>query len=340
MWANGLGMLVAQAKAASERFSGKLIPDWRVSEITHEMERETRNLVLIGMPGCGKTTVGKALADRLGRKLVDTDDLIVERAGCSIPEIFANQGEEAFRQLEHQVLCDVSKQSGLIIATGGGVVTRPENVDPLRQNSTVIFLRRDIEQLPTHGRPLSQANDLNELYRRRRPLYEEAKDIMVDNVHVTHAVSEIIRKAVAMKLLVINGPNLNMLGIREPDIYGKENYPALTSLVEQTCDQLDIKAEIFQSNHEGAIVDRIQEAYGTMDAIVINPAAYAHTSIAIMDALKAVSLPAVEVHLSDTSAREEFRRISYTGMACEKSFIGMGFRGYVEAITYLKKKYG
>ena len=143
-----------------------------------------------------------------------------------------------------------------------------------------------------------------------------------------------------MKLLVINGPNLNMLGIREPDIYGKQDYKSLVALVEETCAQLDIQVEVFQSNHEGAIVDRIQAAYGQMDAIVINPAAYTHTSVAILDALKAVGLPAVEVHLSDVSTREDFRQISYAGKACEKTIMGLGFQGYVEAIHYLNKNYG
>lgn len=142
-----------------------------------------------------------------------------------------------------------------------------------------------------------------------------------------------------MKLLVINGPNLNLLGIREPDIYGKQNYAALVELVRQTCQGLGIQVEVFQSNHEGAIVDRIQGAYGEMDAIVINPAAYTHTSVAILDALKAVGLPAVEVHLSDVSAREPFRQLSYAGRACEKSIIGLGFQGYVEAIQYLYQAY-
>lgn len=143
-----------------------------------------------------------------------------------------------------------------------------------------------------------------------------------------------------MKLLVINGPNLNMLGIREPDIYGKRDYKALVALVEDTCTRLGVEVEVFQSNHEGVIVDRIQQAYGTMDAIVINPAAYTHTSVAILDALKAVGLPAVEVHLSDVSSREDFRQISYAGRACEKTIMGLGFEGYVEAIRYLKEKYG
>lgn len=141
-----------------------------------------------------------------------------------------------------------------------------------------------------------------------------------------------------MNILVINGPNLNLLGIREPDLYGKEDYAALVALVEDTCAQEGIGVEVFQSNHEGAIVDKIQEALGTFDGIVINPAAYTHTSVAILDALKAVGLPAVEVHLSDVNAREEFRHISYAGMACEKSFIGMGFEGYRVAIQYLTGK--
>ena len=143
-----------------------------------------------------------------------------------------------------------------------------------------------------------------------------------------------------MKLLVINGPNLNMLGIREPDIYGKQDYKALVSLVEETCSGLGIEVDVYQSNHEGALVDRIQAAYGQMDAIVINPAAYTHTSIAILDALKAVGLPAVEVHLSDVKSREDFRQVSYAGKACEKTIMGLGLRGYVEAIEYLHEKYG
>ena len=142
-----------------------------------------------------------------------------------------------------------------------------------------------------------------------------------------------------MKLLVINGPNLNMLGIREPDIYGKQDYKVLVALVEDTCAKLNISVEVYQSNHEGDIVDRIQAAYDQMDAIVINPAAYTHTSVAILDALKAVGLPAVEVHLSDVSTREDFRQISYAGKACEKTIMGLGFEGYVKAIEYLNEKY-
>lgn len=143
-----------------------------------------------------------------------------------------------------------------------------------------------------------------------------------------------------MNLLVINGPNLNLLGIREPDIYGDQSFAALEWFIQAAARESGVSVELFQSNHEGAIVDKIQSAYGRMDGIVINPAAYTHTSVAILDALKAVALPAVEVHLSDVNSREPFRQTSYAGMACEASFIGLGFEGYRRAIQYLCQKYG
>ena len=139
-----------------------------------------------------------------------------------------------------------------------------------------------------------------------------------------------------MKFLIINGPNLNLLGLREPDIYGKQNFAALEEFIRESCRAEGIESVLFQSNHEGAIVDAIQAAYGEIDGIVINPAAYTHTSVAILDALKAVRIPAVEVHLSDISQRESFRQISYAGMACIKSYVGLGFEGYRQAILYLK----
>ena len=139
-----------------------------------------------------------------------------------------------------------------------------------------------------------------------------------------------------MKLLIINGPNLNLLGLREPQIYGTRNFTALEEYIQNCCAEAGVEAELFQSNHEGVIVDCIQQAYGRIDGIVINPAAYTHTSVAILDALKAVSIPAVEVHLSDVNERESFRHISYAGMACIKSYIGLGFEGYREAVFYLK----
>ena len=138
-----------------------------------------------------------------------------------------------------------------------------------------------------------------------------------------------------MKILVINGPNINMLGIREPGIYGKNTFADLLALLEETALELQIDVEQYQSNHEGDLVDKIQWAYGKVDGIVINPAAYTHTSVAILDALKAVAIPAVEVHISDVDAREPFRQISYAGLACCKTIKGHGLEGYREAIRYL-----
>lgn len=143
-----------------------------------------------------------------------------------------------------------------------------------------------------------------------------------------------------MKLLIINGPNINMLGIREPHIYGNRTFQDLTALLEAKAMELHVQIEQYQSNHEGCIVDKIQQAYGAFDGIVINPAAYTHTSVAILDALKAVGIPAVEVHISNVDAREPFRQISYPGMYCEKTIKGQGFDGYCQAMVYLKEKYG
>jgi 3-dehydroquinate dehydratase-2 len=143
-----------------------------------------------------------------------------------------------------------------------------------------------------------------------------------------------------MKIMVINGPNINMIGIREPDIYGKQTFSDLLALLDRTAQEEGLDIQQFQSNHEGAIVDKIQTCYGVMDAIVINPAAYTHTSVAILDALKAVAIPAVEVHISDVSAREAFRQVSYPGMYCEKTITGQGLDGYRQAILYLKETYG
>ena len=141
-----------------------------------------------------------------------------------------------------------------------------------------------------------------------------------------------------MRILIINGPNINMLGIREPDIYGKNTYADLCRMIENHAAEKGVEVKLFQSNHEGSIVDEIQAAYGNFDGIVINPAAYTHTSVAILDALKSVGIPAVEIHISDVTKREDFRQISYAGMACEKSFIGLGFEGYLKGIDYLIEK--
>lgn len=177
---NGLLMLVAQAKESAEWFTGNAIADEKISQIHGFLRKQMENIILIGMPGSGKSTVGRLIADKTGKKFVDADVLITEKAGCSIPEIFATQGETGFRALETQVLAEASKCSGLVVATGGGCVTREENYPLLHQNGTIFCLNRDIASLPTDGRPLSQANKLEEMYRIRKPLYERFADYSID----------------------------------------------------------------------------------------------------------------------------------------------------------------
>ena len=143
-----------------------------------------------------------------------------------------------------------------------------------------------------------------------------------------------------MKVLVINGPNINMLGIREPGIYGSESYAQLVEFIKKSCDELGVECECRQSNHEGDIVDMIQSAYGVFDGIVINPAAYTHTSVAILDALKAVNIPTAEVHISDISQRDEFRKFSYVSLVAQKTICGLGFEGYRQAVIFLKEYLG
>ena len=188
---NGLLMLVSQARRAAERFLGRAIPDAEVHRITAEIARDTENILLIGMPGCGKTTLGTRLAKDLGRTFVDTDAEIEKMAGMPIPEIFATKGEVAFRALETEVLSHFSKQSALVIATGGGVVTQPRNLPLLKQNSCVLFLDTPPEALPTAGRPLSQARTPAVLYAERLPLYRAAADAIIP---VTRDIEDNLKK--------------------------------------------------------------------------------------------------------------------------------------------------
>ena len=178
---NGLSMLAAQAKRASELFTGKSLPDEDVERSIRAVEHTLQNIVLIGMPGCGKSTLARLLGERLNRPVVELDRLIEETAGLSIPEIFAAQGESGFRVLETQALREAGRRSGAILSTGGGCVTRPENYPLLHQNGRIVWLRRDVSLLPTAGRPLSQARSPEVIYRERRPLSERFADRTVDN---------------------------------------------------------------------------------------------------------------------------------------------------------------
>ena len=177
----GLPMLVAQAKRAAELFTGQNINDSRTETVLHGLREQLTSIVLIGMPGCGKTTVGRALAGKLGRTFVDLDEEIVRRAGTSIPEIFAREGEAGFRERESALVREFGERTGLVVSTGGGVVTRRENYIPLKQNGLLLHLRRDPAALPTDGRPLSQATAPEELWRRRAPLYAAFADGEIDN---------------------------------------------------------------------------------------------------------------------------------------------------------------
>lgn len=180
---NGLWMLVAQAKESAEWFTGQTISDDAIAAIHKTLKAQMENIILIGMPGCGKSTVGKLLAKKLGKAFVDADAAIEEFAGKTIPQIFAQEGEPGFRKIETQVLAALGKRSGCVIATGGGCITRPENYPLLHQNSTILWLQRDISLLPTNGRPLSKAGNLVEMYQIRKPLYESFADLTLENTN-------------------------------------------------------------------------------------------------------------------------------------------------------------
>lgn len=191
---NGLWMLVAQAKESAQWFLQKYIPDDVIPAIHTRLAQQMENLILIGMPGCGKSTIAALLAASLERQVIDADKEIEAFAGCTIPEIFIRGGEEEFRRMEHQVLCQLGKRSGLVIATGGGCVTRKENYDALHQNGRILWLQRRLEDLPTDGRPLSQANRLEDLYTVRKPLYEHFADCIIDNNAAPEETLEAIRR--------------------------------------------------------------------------------------------------------------------------------------------------
>lgn len=343
---NGLAMLVAQAFFAGKLFNGEEAvagdKDFELmNRVYEEIHSEKQNIVLIGMPGCGKSTVGRLLAKTLNRSFYDCDEEITAFAGMTPADYIVNYGEGAFRDKESEVIAQMCGLTGAVISTGGGSVLRNENVLNLKKNGKLVYLHQYIDNLSIQNRPLSIGSEnLKGLYYKRLPIYEKCADLKVLVAEKADSTVEEIQKALAgersaMKILVMNGPNINMLGIREPEIYGNSTYADLMELCRKKADELGIEVGFVQSNHEGVLVDEIQKAYGVYDGIVINPAAYTHTSVALLDAVKAVSVPVVEVHISDPDLRDEFRKVSYIRTAVVKTIKGQGFAGYAQALEYL-----
>lgn len=310
-----------------------------------------KNVVLIGFMGSGKTSVGLRLSYRLRRPVEDTDKLIERREGRTISEIFAREGEAHFRQLETALLAElVEKGRTAIYSVGGGTPVRPENRELLKRLGKVVLLRVKPETVYERlkedtTRPLLQCGNplerIRELMQSRKEAYESCADVIldVDHMEVEDIIERIEKEMKRMKLLVINGPNINFLGIREKSIYGAQDYQYLLNLIQKKAQDTGNDIEVFQSNHEGAIIDRVQAAYfdGT-EGLVINPGAYTHYSYAIRDALASITVPKVEIHISDITKREEFRKVSVTAPACDRQIYGLGLEGYLKAIDYILRK--
>lgn len=327
-------------------------------------------VILTGFMGCGKSTIGRILAEKRGQELLDTDRYIEQKQGRSISDIFATQGEEVFRDMETEALRElIQKQEPMVIALGGGLPIGGNlyGEEPVRQRALlrgernrellaelgyVFYLKITPEEVYRRlkgdtTRPLLQTEDpytrITGLLQQRDMWYEKCADeiITVEGKNKWLIADEIIRKLSRieqnrrkkMKILVINGPNLNFLGIREKGVYGTQNYDDLLKMISDKAKELGATAEVFQSNHEGAIIDRIQDAYfdGT-EGIVINPGAFTHYSYAIRDALASVTMPKMEIHISDITQREEFRKTSVTALVCNGQIYGHGLAGYLEAM--------
>lgn len=319
--------------------------------------KQKRNVILIGFMGCGKTTVGLRLSYKLRIPVEDTDKLIEQKEGRSIREIFAEEGEAYFRQQETELLKSLKERSyARIISVGGGTPVNPANQELLKKCGTVIYFRLRPETVYERlkedtTRPLLQCENplekIRQLMEARKEAYEKCADIIidVDDMEVEEILHQIVSKlhdmerTDRMKLLVINGPNLNFLGIREKSVYGTQDYQYLLDLIADKAKKTGTDIEVFQSNHEGGIIDRIQESYfdGT-EGIVINPGAYTHYSYAIRDALASITVPKVEIHISDITQREEFRKVSVTAPVCDKQIYGQGLDGYLQAIDYILEK--
>ena len=247
-----------------------------------------KNIILIGFMGCGKTTIGKKVASMTGREFLDTDKVIEEEAGMTISEIFEKQGEEAFRKMEADLCKRLSDRNNLVIATGGGIVKNEKNCELLRKNGVIVYMKANPEHIfrnvrNDNSRPLlngkGKMKTIKRLMEERKPLYEGMCDLTAEisgmgSSAAARLVKSIIEGESPMKkLIVINGPNINFTGIREKGVYGTKNYKQICEEIRKKAGELGFEISIFQSNHEGAIIDKIQDCYGKTDGIIINPGA-------------------------------------------------------------------
>lgn len=296
---------------------------------------------LIGMPGCGKSKTAKIIQSEYKYRVVDLDSFIENKAKIDIPTIMAKYGVEYFRKLETDALAELAKKrDSFIVSCGGGVVTEARNKEIMRKGIT-IFLDANLSTLKEHlkssttVRPLLKQKSVEELYSERIDLYRDFAEYTIKYQDCYKTAKEIVDIIQSFKkILVINGPNLNMLGLRDPKHYGSLTLDKINELMAKD------KKFIFyfyQSNHEGKIVDCIQK-FADYDGLIINPAAYTHTSVAIHDALEIVDIPKVEVHLSDVDNREDYRKINFVRDVVDAHFSGEKEVSYLKALDYLKNK--
>lgn len=324
--ATGLEMLVAQAGKSAEIFCRGSIEEGDIEDVIDKVLGKVLNRCMIGMPGAGKSFMGRRIANVHKLPLVDTDLIFRQRYGKTPEDYIKEFGEDRFRVMESNIYEEVAKESGQVIACGGGVVENPENLKYLRQNGVIIWVKRNIDKLAKTGRPISQRDGAEEIFKRRGKLYEEWSDFDITN-NVPFKKS----------ILIINGPNLDLLGSREPEIYGTNTYDDLENAIEKKAEELEMNVSIYQSNIEGEIIETIHQAAEYYDGVIINGAGYSYTSVGILDALRAISIPVIEVHLSDISAREDYRQKSLFAEIAKSTIDGKGIDGYLEAMEILNE---
>lgn len=314
-----------------------------------------KNIILVGFMGCGKSTIGKRLANAKGYKFIDMDKEIEKKEGMKISDIFEKLGENEFRKME-TVLCEeLSYAEGCVIATGGGVIKNKRNMQLLKKNGIVLYIKASAEHIyrnlkNDNTRPLLECDNklkrIKELLKERTPLYESRNDIAVNisGKNTSQALQLIIDalegvEQTMKKICLIHGPNINFTGIREKGVYGTLTFDQINKEIIKKARQLNLDVEIFQSNHEGAIIDKIQQCWSDKDGIIINPGAYTHYSYAIRDALASIDIPVIEVHMSNIHKREEFRHTSVTVPVCLGQLCGFGWKGYLLALEAMKMQF-